>query len=80
MLHFSRFKVEYCQLLYQAGAEAGASYLSLWSYISWQCRRGSESELRKGRIIWSDGKYYLLLLRHRAAYCFFKIPSIIFCC
>lgn len=46
--------------------------------LSWQCRRSSENELRKERIIWSDGKYYLPLLKHRVAYCFFEMHSIIF--
>lgn len=46
--------------------------------LSWQCRRGSENELRKERIIWNDGKCYLPLLKYRVAYCFFEIGSIIF--
>lgn len=40
--------------------------------LSWQCGRSSENELRKERIIWNDGKYYLPLLKHRVAYCFFQ--------
>lgn len=46
--------------------------------LSLQYRSSSENELRKERIIWSDGKYYLPLLKHRVAYCFFEISSIIF--
>lgn len=45
--------------------------------LSQQCRRSSDNELRKERIIRSDGNY-LPLLKHRVAYCFFEIPSIIF--
>lgn len=79
VLFFTHFKAEYCQLLCHAGADPGACCLSLWGYMSWQCRRGSENELRKGGIIWSDGKYYLPLLKHRAAYRFLKMPGIFFC-
>lgn len=46
--------------------------------LSWQCRRSRENELRKERIVWNDGKYYLLLLKYRVACFFFEICSIIF--
>lgn len=54
-----------------------ASYLplGLTFYSPYQCRRSSENALRKGRVIWSDRKSCLFLLKHRAAYCFFKHPS-----
>lgn len=65
---------QYCQLLPHGGAEPGAGCLTLWG----QCRESTENELRKGRITWRDGKY-IPLLKHRAACCFLKIPSIISC-